>query len=528
MDGNNAFLRLSIFILGVVSTTIFAADSTQQSRPGQWSREKAWEWYNQQPWPCGFNYIPANAISYTEMWMDYAFDPKRIDGELKLAQEVGFNSLRVVFSYVVWEHEPEVFKSRFEEFLKICDKRSLKVMPIFFDDCVFGPIKDPVFGKQPDVVEGWYANGWTPSPGHSMVRDASTWPKLEKFVTDIIEAHKTDVRILCWDLYNEPTNGGLGDVSIPLVEKVFQWARRINPVQPLTAGCFNDNRKLNTVIFENSDILTFHNYRPGDHLFKQIRELKTLGRPIICTEWLNRGVNSIVITCLPVFYHENVGCLHWGLVNGKTQTDLNWGHQPGDPEPAVWQHDLYYSDYKPYAAEEINLFKFYLQAADSTKFSNAACCSWTEAVLPTSELMPQSWRYTTASPRGNWAALDYDDSQWNTGEGGFGTKGTLGLSCGTPWQTDQIWMRKEFQLETVQFSDLHFRLFHDEDIWIYINGELVIHRTGWSTEYVVLPGPHDKIGLFKTGRNVIAVCCRQTGGGQGVDVGIINLQKTFK
>lgn len=38
-------------------------------------------------------------------------------------------------------------------------------MPCFFDDCVFGPITEPEFGKQPEVVVGWYANGLTLSPG---------------------------------------------------------------------------------------------------------------------------------------------------------------------------------------------------------------------------------------------------------------------------------------------------------------------------------------------------------------------------
>ena len=48
-----------------------------------WSKEKAWQWYHYQPWPCGFNYVPANAISYTEMWQDYAFEPERIDREIE-------------------------------------------------------------------------------------------------------------------------------------------------------------------------------------------------------------------------------------------------------------------------------------------------------------------------------------------------------------------------------------------------------------------------------------------------------------
>jgi hypothetical protein len=126
---------------------------------GRWSLQRAWRWSDAQPWPCGFNYVPANAISYTEMWMDYAFDAALIDRELALAQAVGFNCCRVVLPFVVWEAEPVAFKNRLDRFLRICHRRGIRVMFALFDDCVFGPIRDPVFGKQPEVVAGWYANG---------------------------------------------------------------------------------------------------------------------------------------------------------------------------------------------------------------------------------------------------------------------------------------------------------------------------------------------------------------------------------
>ena len=107
---------------------------------------------------CGFNDVPAHAISYTEMWMPYNFDPTKMDKELALAKETGFNCLRVVLPFVVWEHDPEAFKKQLNAFLQVCDRR-----------------------------------------------------------------------VWVWDLYNEPTNGGLGDVSLPLTEKVFEWARAVNP-----------------------------------------------------------------------------------------------------------------------------------------------------------------------------------------------------------------------------------------------------------------------------------------------------------
>jgi hypothetical protein len=344
--------------IAVQEQTADAADPTS----GRWPIDRAWQWSDAQPWPCGFNYVPANAISYTEMWMDYAFDADLIDRELQLAQAVGFNCCRVVLPFVVWEAEPAAFKQRLATFLGVCQRRGIRVMFALFDDCVFGPIHDPVFGKQPEVLAGWYANGWTPSPGHSLVRDLATWPRLEQYVKDVIATFKDDPRVWVWDLYNEPTNGGLGDVSLPLVEQLFRWARAVNPAQPLTVGQWNGNAKLNDLIYRHSDVITFHDYGKADGLARHIRDLQRHGRPVICTEWLNRGHGSLVADCLPVFRRTSVGCLHWGLVNGKTQTHLNWGHRPGQPDPPHWQHDLYRPDHTPYHAPEIDLFRAVLQA----------------------------------------------------------------------------------------------------------------------------------------------------------------------
>ncbi len=350
--------------LAIISLTmgvLQAADPGRQevlqsdSKQHRWSCEKASRWYSEQPWPCGFNYVPACAISYTEMWMDYNFDPKLIDKELALAEGIGFNCLRVVLPFVVWEHDPEAFKRRVDTFLRICERRGLRVMLTLFDDC--GEITDPKCEKQPDVVVGWYANGWSASPGHGIVRDPQQWPRLERYVTDLIKSFKNDQRVWVWDLYNEPTNSGMGNVSVPLVEKVFGWARQNDPGQPLIVAQWNGNATLNKVIHPHSDITTFHSYGSADDVAKCIADLKKHGRPIINTEWLNRRGGSRVADCLPVFVKENVGCMHWGLVNGRTQTHLSWGHRPGQPDPPFWQHDLFRGNHEPYDATELKLFR---------------------------------------------------------------------------------------------------------------------------------------------------------------------------
>lgn len=344
-----------------------AFGTTAQENEPRWTESQALNWQKSQPWHCGFNYIPGYAINYTAMWDKTTFDPKAIDKELALAESLGMNSLRAVLQYAVYEDDPEYFLNTLDTFMDICKKHNIQFMPALFDDCVFGIEFNPKIGLQPEPLEGWYAWAWSPSPGHRMVVYEDEHPKLEKYVKDVMERFKNDDRIFVWDLYNEPTNGGLGTASIPLVKKVFAWAREVNPKQPITMAVWNGNEQLNKIIFDNSDVVSFHHYGDKESLFKEITNLKTHNRPIINTEWLNRSKASIVSTHIPVFYKENVGCMLWGLVNGKTQTDLNWGHRPGDPEPKVWQHDLYHEDFIPYNQEELDIISEYIKKSKSDR-----------------------------------------------------------------------------------------------------------------------------------------------------------------
>ena len=326
----------------------------------RWSADKAWKWYNENQWICGFNYIPANAINYTAMWDKTSYSPEVIERELALAETTGFNTVRVVLQFIVWEDDPKYFDQVFGDFLSICKRHNMKVIPAFFDDCVFGTNVDPSLGKQPEPFEGWYAWAWSPSPGHTMVADTTTWLRLEKYVKDVTGTFNNETAVLAWDLYNEPN-----DKSLPLVSKVFKWAREVNPSQPLTI-CVFGNPGLSKTIVTNSDIITFHNYSPKEDVLKTILSLKKFNRPIICTEWLNRPLGSTVESVLPVFAQEKVGCLHWGLVNGKTQTNLPWGHRPGDGSyNRIWQHDLYTSDLKMYSPYELELFKITISGSKS-------------------------------------------------------------------------------------------------------------------------------------------------------------------
>ncbi|MDR1130756.1 MAG: cellulase family glycosylhydrolase [Prevotellaceae bacterium] len=353
-------------LLSIVFLTFLQIDVSSQEagtnvpplKDGQWSIEQINSWYEAAGWFNGVNYIPSDAINYTAMWDRTSFNPKLIDRELALAEELGFNCVRVVLQHAVYADDPKYFLKTLDRFLAICDRRHIRVMPCFFDDCAFGVNTDPVAGKQPEPLTGWYAWAWSPSPGHTMVVDERYHPQLETYVKDVIRKFKDDRRIFLWDLYNEP-NSELGvHGGVPLYKKVFVWAREIKPVQPLTIGLHTANKELNQFLLDNSDIISFHNYSTKENMKNQIADLKQYGRPVLCSEWMNRPSKSTVEDVMPLLKEENVGAIMWGLVNGKTQTDLPWGFRPEKlPYTGEWQHDLFHGDFTPYRESELALIK---------------------------------------------------------------------------------------------------------------------------------------------------------------------------
>jgi len=321
----------------------------------QWTAERANTWYKQYKWLNGANYIPSNAINQLEMWQADTFSPELIDKELMLAKSIGFNVMRVFLHSMVWEQDPNGFRKRIDQFLSIASKNSIQIMFVFFDDCWNS---NPKPGKQPDPVVGKHNSGWVQDPG-DMPSDETTFTKLEKYVKDILNTFGNDRRILLWDLYNEPGNSKKENNSLPLLKKVFEWAREINPTQPLTAGFWSLQLKdINTFILTNSDVITYHSYENPLNHRERLLLLKAMGRPVICTEYMARSINSRFSNIMPMLKSENVGAINWGLVQGKTNTIYGWEHKAeNNEEPDEWFHDIYRSDFTPYRKDEIDLIK---------------------------------------------------------------------------------------------------------------------------------------------------------------------------
>ena len=149
----------------------------------------------------------------------------------------------------------------------------------------------------------------------------------------------------------------------------------------------------------------------------------------------------------------------------------------------------------------------------------------TVTVLADSSEEPQTWRFTTSDPGEGWALKGFDDSKWETGRGGFGTKDTPGAVVGTTWETNDIWIRRSFELTGAEFENLHFRVHHDEDAKVYINGLEVATFEGYTTGYEDRRASVAAAKMLRVGKNTIAVHCHQTSGGQMIDVGLVDLRE---
>lgn len=321
-----------------------------------WSVEKANAWYQQHKWITGANFLPSSAINQLEMWQAESFDTATINRELHWAKNIGFNTMRVFLHSVVWRTDAEGFKKRIAQYLNISDRHNIKTLFVFFDDCWN---KIPLAGKQPEPKPGIHNSGWMQDPGQPLSNDTTHFPVLEKYVKDVMTTFGKDKRILLWDLYNEPGNSGKKDSSLPLLKKVFQWAREVNPDQPITVGLWAwDLEKLNAFQLQNSDVITYHNYEEPQWHQRVIELLKTNGRPLICTEYMARIRNNRFSNTLPLLKKYNVGAINWGFVAGKSNTIYAWDTPIADGgQPVEWFHDIFFKDGMPYRQDEVNLIK---------------------------------------------------------------------------------------------------------------------------------------------------------------------------
>lgn len=339
------------------------------AEPGRWSPDRADRWYQAQGWLVGANYITATAINQLEMFQPGTYDPGRISRELGVARQLGFNTVRVFLHDQLWAQGRPGFQSRLAQFVDISASHGIKPLFVLFDSC-WDPF--PRSGPQRAPIPGVTNSGWVQSPGAERLGDRRYTRVLYDYVTGVLGQFRNDSRVLGWDLWNEPDNPAREyrkverkdklELVAALLPQVFQWARSVDPAQPLTSGVWQGNwgdpgqrSTISQIQLDNSDVVTFHCYDKPASFEGRIDELSSLGRPILCTEYLARSRGSTVEDILPIAKRHNVAAFNWGLVAGKTQTYYPWDswEHPYKAPPKVWFHDLLQPDGRPYRHDEV-------------------------------------------------------------------------------------------------------------------------------------------------------------------------------
>jgi len=350
--------------------------SISKALAARWNEDRAWAWHRALPWLVGCNFIPSSAVNQLEMWQADTFDAKRIGRELGWLSAIGMNSVRVFLHDLAWEADPSGFLNRLDRLLGLAHRQGIGVMPVFFDS-VWHPFPRP--GRQQEPEPGVHNSCWLQSPGVAVLKDPRKFARLKSYLTEVIGHFRDDARIHLWDLWNEPDNANGGSygprdlpreqkakIVLPLLAKAFLWARAARPVQPLTSGVWmgdwsSDEKldPLHRLQLLASDVVSFHRYAPLKEMRPLVGQLRRFGRPLLCAEFMARGVGSTFQAILPHLKKEGIAAYSWGSIAGKSQTIYPWDswQNPYPPEPPLWFHDILRNDGTPYDRKEIEVIR---------------------------------------------------------------------------------------------------------------------------------------------------------------------------
>jgi hypothetical protein len=129
-------------------------------------------------------------------------------------------------------------------------------------------------------------------------------------------------------------------------------------------------------------------------------------------------------------------------------------------------------------------------------------------------------RYLNEKPQGNWMARDFDDNKWKQGKAAFGKRDN-DQNIGTLWDSEDVWVRREFMLDDdLPDKKIFLEYSHDDEVEIYINGIEIVSVNDRCQENALQELSEDVLSSLQKGKNVIAAHCRNIGGEAYFDAGL--------
>lgn len=312
--------------------------------------------------------------------------------------------------------------------------------------------------------------------------------------------------IYCWVPFNE--GWGQHDVN-----NTLKWVKEYDPTRPVNGPSGWEDRGY-------GDMKDAHIY-PGPGMFPVMKD-----RVSVLGEFGGLG--------LPVKNHLWKDTGNWGYRTYKTEEELrtNYHALMKRMHPLIGK-GLAAAVYTQTTDVEIEVNGLMTYDREVLKFDAADTLKWHKMlftpppvvteVLATSETTAQEWKYTTDKPAEGWVKPEFDAKDWKEGKGGFGSKGTPGARIGTEWMGKEIWLRRTFELKELPTGEVFLRFHCDEDGEVFINGVSAAKLPGYTTEYVEVPISEAAKKTLTKGTNTLAVYAKNAGGGQYIDVGLVQM-----
>jgi Glycosyl hydrolases family 2, sugar binding domain/Glycosyl hydrolases family 2/Glycosyl hydrolases family 2, TIM barrel domain len=348
---------------------------------------------------------------------------------------------------------------------------------------------------------------WQDMPSGTAARTSESRANFRRELQAMIDALVNHPSIVMWVPFNE----GWGQHDTP---EVVAWLGEYDPTRPINEASGWHDRG-------SGDISDMHSY-PGPGMREPEAE-----RVVVLGEFGGLG--------MPVSGHTWQDEENWGYVSYTEKDALTdaYVNLLTEMRPLIGRGlaAAVYTQTTDVEIEVNGLMTYDREVVklDEGKITEAARKLYRPAprlrtLAETSRSTAQAWRYSTEQPSEGWQQPDFDDSAWKSGPGGFGTEGTPGAVVRTTWDSPDIWLRRTFALDELpEPGELMLEIHHDEDAEVYFNGKLVRTLRGYTQGYRPAALANDARDALQVGQNVIAVHCRQTGGGQYIDVGLIEI-----
>lgn len=151
-----------------------------------------------------------------------------------------------------------------------------------------------------------------------------------------------------------------------------------------------------------------------------------------------------------------------------------------------------------------------------------------KVLLPTAERIGWDCRYSIKPPTAGWQMPNYSTAGWRSDEGGFGyplqDHGAQIIAARTEWETNEIWIRREFELKQSAPKKLLLKIRHETAAMVFLNGTRIYQAKEPARSYIYVDVSEKVKGILGE-ENLLAV---YAGGGldktgfRFIDVGLFD------